>query len=278
MRKMAVIQIGWLCLFLATGVAAAQVDDKGCKDHPLFPTRIQGSWIRSCSHKTFDAHAFTVAKGKTESVEGEIWKISYYPQADAKEKPSELQILRNYENAVKSAGGTVVYSEKTKATFKLSKDGKDIWVEVTAEFTGKYGLTIVQKKGMAQTIVADAAAFGNDIRAAGHAAVYGILFDTGKATLKPESAKAIGEIAKLLKGDASLTLFVVGHTDNTGTVEGNQKLSQDRAHSVMQSLIKDHGIAAARLRAAGCGQVAPVASNDTEEGRAKNRRVELVKQ
>jgi flagellar motor protein MotB len=278
MRKTTAILFGLLSLILATGVSAVQKDDPACRDHPLFPNRMQGSWIRSCSHKTFDAYAFTVAKGKTERVEGELWKLSYYPQADAKEKPSELQILRNYENAVKSVGGTVVYSEKTKETFKLSKDGKEIWVEVTAEFTGKYGLTIVQKGGMAQDIVADAAAFGNNIRATGHAAVYGILFDTGKATIKSESAQAIGEVAKLLKADPGLKVFVVGHTDNTGTVDGNQKLSQDRAQSVMQSLVKDHGIAAARLRAAGCGQVAPVASNDTEEGRGKNRRVELVKQ
>lgn len=278
MRIIEALLAGALCLLCATGTQAVQTDEKGCKDHPLFPNRIQGSWIRSCSHKTFDVFAFTVAKGKVEPVEGELWKLSYYPQADAKEKPSELQILRNYENAVKAAGGTVVYAEKSKETFKLTKDGKEIWVQVAAEFTGKYSLTIVQKQGMQQEIVADAAAFGKDLRAAGHVAVYDITFDTGKATLKPESAMAVGEVAKLLKGDPNLKLFVVGHTDNAGTVDGNQKLSQDRAQSVMNALVKDHGIAAARLRAAGCGQVAPVASNDTEEGRAKNRRVELVKQ
>jgi OmpA-OmpF porin, OOP family len=278
MRKTTLVLFGLLCLSLAVGVSAAQTDVKECKDHPLFPTRIPGAWIHNCDHKSFDAFAFTVAKGKTEKVEGELWKIIYFPQADAKEKPSELQILRNFENAVTKAGGKVIYSEKSRESFKLNKDGKEIWVEVWAEFTGKYGLTIVQKQGMAQDIVADAAAFGSDIRATGHAAVYGILFDTGKATIKPESAQSIGEVAKLLKADPGLKLFVVGHTDNTGTVEGNVKLSQDRAQSVMQSLVKDHGIAAARLRAAGCGQYAPVASNDAEEGRAKNRRVELVKQ
>jgi OmpA-OmpF porin, OOP family len=277
-RNLTIALLGMLCLSLAVGAGAAQKDDPSCKDHPLFPTRIPGAWIHHCDHKSFDAFAFTVAKGKTEKVEGELWKISYYPQADAKEKPSELQILRNYENAVTKAGGTVIYSEKSRESFKLNKDGKEIWVEVGAEFTGKYGLTIVQKKSMAQDVVADAAAFGNDIRATGHAAVYGILFDTGKATIKPESAQAIGEVAKLLKADAGLKLFVVGHTDSAGTVDGNAKLSQDRAQSVMQALVKDHGIAASRLRAAGCGQYAPVATNDTEEGRAKNRRVELVKQ
>ena len=80
------------------------------------------------------------------------------------------------------------------------------------------------------------------------------------------------------RSQSSVHLLGVGHTDSTGTVEGNLKLSQDRAQAVMQSLVKDHGIAASRLRSAGCGQYAPVATNDTEEGRAKNRRVELVKQ
>ena len=278
MKKIAALVLLSIALLTELPSLAVQNDVKECKDHPLFPKRIPGSWIHSCSHKTFDAYPFTVAKGKTAQVEGELWKISYYPQADAKEKPSELQILRNYENAVKESGGVVVYGEKSRETFKLAKDGKEIWVEVTAEFTGKYSLTILQKKGMAQDIIVDAAALGKDIRSTGHVAVYDITFDTNKATIKPESAKAIGEVAKLLKADAELKIFVVGHTDNTGTVDGNQKLSQDRANSVMQSLIKDHGIAAARLKAAGCGQYAPVASNDTEDGRARNRRVELVKQ
>ena len=102
--------------------------------------------------------------------------------------------------------------------------------------------------------------------------------DTGKSTIKPESAQAVGEVAKLLAADPGLKVYVVGHTDNVGGVDGNVTLSQDRADAVLQALIRDHGIDAARLRAYGCGQFAPVASNDTEEGRTKNRRVELVKQ
>ena len=131
---------------------------------------------------------------------------------------------------------------------------------------------------MEQHIVADATAFANDIGSTGHAAVYGIFFDTGLADIKPESAQAIGEIAALLKADPSLRLFVVGHTDATGTIEGNLSLSQARAEAVLQALVRDHSIAASRLRAHGCGQFAPVASNDSEQGRAENRRVELVKQ
>jgi OmpA-OmpF porin, OOP family len=258
-------------------VNAQQKDDPKCKDHPLF-TRMPDSWIHGCQEKEFDAYPFLLGKGKKEEVEGHLWKLTYYPQATLKTKPSELQILRNFENAVKKLGGTVVYSEKTRETFKLTNNGKEIWVEVWAEFTGKYGLTIVEKKAMAQDIVANADALLNDLTTTGHSAVYGIYFDTGKTDLKPESQRAIAEIAKLLKKEMALKVFVVGHTDNVGGLDANMKLSQGRAEAVLQSLVGTHGIAVSRLKSFGNGPYAPVASNDTDEGKARNRRVELVKQ
>lgn len=254
-----------------------QKDNKDCSDHPLF-TRMPDSWIHSCDQKEFDVYAFKVGERKTEQVEGKYWRISYYPQAAVKTKPSELQILRNFENAVSTLGGTSLYKEKSKETFRLTKDGKEFWIEVTAEFTGKYGLRIVEKAAMAQDIVANADALLNSLKTTGHAAVHGIYFDTGKSEIKPESEQAIGEIAKLLKGDAGLKLYVVGHTDNVGALDANMKLSESRAEAVMQALIRSHGIAASRLKSFGNGPFAPVATNDTEEGRASNRRVELVKQ
>lgn len=281
MKKSLVVLMCLVCLTLSWGTAAQQKDDVKCKDHPLF-TRMPTYWIHNCDEKQFDAHDFIVGMGKgkptTEHVEGHLWKIAYYPQATATQKPSDLQIIRNYENAVLKIGGTVVWSDKGRATFKILKDGKEIWVDLWAEFTGKYGFTIVQREAMKQDVLASAEVFKNDIRATGHAAVYGITFDTDSAAIKAESAQAIGEIAKLLQADPGLKIFVVGHTDGTGSVEHNLKLSQDRAQSVMQALIRDRGIAATRLRSYGCGQYAPVASNDSEDGRAKNRRVELVKQ
>ncbi len=275
MKRTACILLGFLCVTLP--ITAQQKDDPHCKDHPLF-TRMPDSWIHSCEQKAFDAYAFKIGQGKTVQVEGECWKIRYYPQAAVKSKPSELQILRNFENAVTKLGGTVLYAEKTKETLRLAKDGKEVWVEVWAEFTGKYGLTIVEKNAMAQDIVANADFFSNGLKTTGHIAVYGIYFDTGKSEIKPESEQAMGEIAKLLKSDASLKVYVVGHTDNVGGLEANMKLSQGRADAVVQALVHNHGIIASRLKAYGDGPFAPVASNDTEEGRAKNRRVELVKQ
>lgn len=282
MKKISTIAVMiMLCLF-AANLYAVQKDDPKCQDHPMF-TRMPGYWIHGCDHKQFDGVDFKIAdKGKvtqTIHVEGELWMVRYYPQADMKSKPSELQIFRNFENAIRKQGGTLIgTTDRKRQVYKLVKDGNEIWVEVWAEFTGKHGYTIIQKKEMAQDVVADAQAFSNDIRTTGHAAVYGIYFDTGKSNIKPESAKTIAEIAKLLKSDPGLKIHVVGHTDNAGGIESNIKLSQSRAEAVVQDLVKNNGIAASRLRAYGCGQFAPVASNDTEDGRGKNRRVELVKQ
>ncbi len=282
MKKISVIAVTMLLLLMAINLYGAQTDNPKCKDHPLF-TRMPGSWIYNCDHKQFDGRDFKIVKGKnnfeTIHVEGQLWWLTYYPQNDLKTKPSELQIRRNFENAIQKLGGTLVgTTDKNRQVFKLAKDGKEIWIEVWAEFTGKYGFTIIQKEAMAQDVVGNAQVFSNDIRTTGHAAVYGIYFDTGRSDIKPESAAAIAEIAKLLKSDPGLKIHVVGHTDNVGNVDSNIKLSQSRAEAVIQALVKNNGIASARLRAFGCGQFAPVTTNDTDSGRAKNRRVELVKQ
>jgi outer membrane protein OmpA-like peptidoglycan-associated protein len=161
---------------------------------------------------------------------------------------------------------------------KFVQDGREIWAQAEARPGAHVRLTVVEKKAMAQHIVADAAAFGNDLRATGHAAVYGILFDTGKAAVKTESTPALQEVAKLLAADPALKLWVVGHTDSVGAIDANMKLSQSRAEAVVAALTTAHGVAAARLRGYGVGPLAPVASNAAEEERARNRRVELVKQ
>lgn len=267
-----------LLLVMATNLyAVVQKDNAACKDHPLV-TRMPDSWIHGCDERTFDSYNFATGKGKTTTVEGHRWTYRYYPQADLKIKPSEIQIRRNFENAFQKIGATVVGADKNKETFKLVKDGKEIWIELWAEFTGKYGFTIIQKEAMTQDVVANAQVFANDINTTGHAAIYGIYFDTNKSTIKPESAQAISEIAKLLKSQPGLKVYVVGHTDNVGGVDSNIRLSQSRADAVMKELVGKHGVASSRMRAFGCAQFAPVMSNDTEDGRAKNRRVELVKQ
>jgi outer membrane protein OmpA-like peptidoglycan-associated protein len=278
MKKALIVLMSALLLLLATGVAAQQTDSKGCKDHPLFPTRMPEYRIEACKVEDYGVYEFLATKGPKTPVEGKFTFITYSFTGERANEPSGLAVVRNYENAFQKAGGTILQSDPQRwVNGKIVKDSQEAWFEVY-KGNGKIWLRIVEKKAMEQTIVADAAAFGNDIRATGHAAVYGINFDTGKSTIKPESTQAIGEIAKLLEADPGLKIHVVGHTDNVGGVDSNIKLSQDRAEAVLQALVRDHGIAPARLRSYGCGQFAPVASNDTEEGRAKNRRVELVKQ
>lgn len=124
----------------------------------------------------------------------------------------------------------------------------------------------------------NAAAMARDIAATGRVILYGILFDTDKSDIKPESEPTLSEIAKLLQQDLTLKLYVVGHTDNVGGLDYNKQLSERRAASVVSYLTEQEGIESARLTATGAGMQTPVAPNDTEEGRAKNRRVELVKQ
>lgn len=257
-------------------VAAQQQDVKGCKDHPLF-TRMQGYWIQNCTEKQYDERAFDVGGGKKETIGGHTWTLRYYPVAN-QQPASEIQILRNFENAVTKLGGTVLSSPKSRRNMKIARDGNEFWVELWAEFTGKYGFTIIEREEMAQTIEASAEVFSNDLKNTGRAAVYGIYFDTGKSDIKPESTPAIEEIAKMLNADAALKIYVVGHTDNVGALDNNIRLSQARADAVVQALAGSHAIAASRLKAFGSGPYSPVASNDAETGRAKNRRVELVKQ
>ncbi len=140
-------------------------------------------------------------------------------------------------------------------------------------------LYVVEIKPMEGGLVTvDAAALGGDITRSGHAAVYGIYFDTAKAEVKPESDAALKEIAKLLQQMPALKLLVVGHTDGVGALASNMDLSKRRADAVVAALTTKYGVAATRLSAQGAGPLAPVASNKSEDGRAKNRRVELVEQ
>ena len=278
MKKAWIVLMSLGFLLTAMVVFAQQQDQPGCKDHPLFPTRMPEYRLADCKVEDFGFYEFQSVKGPKTRVEGKFTFLNYAYTGKREAEPSGLAVVRNYENAIRKVGGTILQSDPQRwVNGKIIKDGQEAWFEVY-KGNGRIWLRIVEKKVMAQSIEADAAAFSNDIRATGHAAVYGINFDTGKSTIKPESAQSIGEIAKLLKADPSLKIHVVGHTDNVGDIDANIKLSQDRAEAVLQALVRDHGIAPARLRAYGCGQFAPVASNDTEEGRAKNRRVELVKQ
>lgn len=256
---------------------AADPDVKGGKDHPLL-TRMPGFHVSEYKEKDFDSYRFIDAGAKPAVIEGHFYHLQYnLDQGGA--QPGELKIRRNIQDALKKIGGKVLFDDNFNkvSTIVVKKDGRETWIEVRS-FPAMYRLTIVEKKLMEQVVSADAAAMGSDIDATGHVSVYGILFDTGKSEIKPESDAALAEIAKLLGSNAALALYVVGHTDNVGTLAANMKLSQDRAAAVVKTLTGKYGIAASRLSPHGVASLAPVASNNSEEGRAKNRRVELVKQ
>lgn len=140
-------------------------------------------------------------------------------------------------------------------------------------------LDVIELKPMATNMVTvDADAMRKAILSEGHIAIYGILFDLDKADIKPESKPTLDQIAKLLSDNPDLELVIVGHTDNQGTHEYNMDLSNRRAKAVMATMTNDYKVASDRLKAWGAGFLAPVASNQTDAGRAKNRRVELVEQ
>lgn len=256
---------------------ASDPDLKGGKDHPLL-SRMPGFHISDYKESEFLSYNFILQGGKKNPVEGRYYYFQYNLDKGEKE-PGELKIRRNIQEALKKIGGLVVFDDNFNraSTIVLKKDGRETWVGVSS-FNNWYRLTIVEKQAMEQEMVANAEALGNGINTAGHVSVYGIYFDTGKSEIKPESDAAISEIAKLLQNNPALKLYVVGHTDNVGSFDSNLKLSLDRAAAVVAALTGKHGIAASRMSPHGVASLSPITANDTEEGRARNRRVELVKQ
>lgn len=146
-------------------------------------------------------------------------------------------------------------------------------------FGTDYFLQVVESMPMqANQVAVNADVMNKGLNAEGKVSLYGIYFDTGKAEIKPESKPQLEEMHKLLSQNPALKVFIVGHTDNQGTLEGNIALSQKRAEAIVTALARDYKVSASRLAAKGVASYAPVASNGAEAGRAKNRRVELVVQ
>ena len=271
-----------VCVTPLTVVLAASDpnDAEGSKDPALF-SRMPGFHIYNYKEIDFDRFEFEVGPRKTQAIEGRHVYVDYYANEGIK-VPSGLQITRNYINAAKAVGGTSVYEFEDGGvqyvTLKVVKNNVEAWARVEGSGNGTYKIHIIERQLMKQEVVANAESLAGSIRETGKAAVYGIYFDTGKAEIKPESEAALAEIAKLLKADPKLKLYVVGHTDNVGLFGSNIKLSDDRAAAVVKALVGKYGIVSSRLTPFGDGPTAPVASNKSEEGRAKNRRVELVAQ
>jgi outer membrane protein OmpA-like peptidoglycan-associated protein len=273
-----------LWIGLASATASAQTDAEGSRDHPMLQ-RYPDSHIGEY-RKNFDAVEFRVreaGKERRQRVEGDATVIMYRHN-NADRQPSALQLIRNYQNAIKSIGGQVVYerlprdSDSGETTLRVAAGGKEIWVRVTPDIFGAptqaYTLTIVEVAGMAQVVTANALL--DEINKKGFVALY-INFDTGRHELKADGQQAVREIVAMLKSAPALKLAIEGHTDNVGAAADNKALSERRANSVRTAIVQA-GIQTTRLTAAGFGAERPVADNRSEDGRAKNRRVELVKQ
>ncbi len=268
-----------LCLMLLpslTSIASAKkADVKGSRDHPLV-TRLPDFYIDRYEENEFDYEEFKTNDGNVR-VEGRKFAIYYHIQPEVT-PAGKIQLLQNYLNAFKGIGAEVMLKGSYYYIFKISKDDMETWVKVDpGNDDGKrYVLTIIERAILNQEVVADAEAMAKGIIQTGHMAIHGIYFDSGKAVVKQDSEAAMAEIAKLLKNNQELKLFVVGHTDSDGTLEYNMDLSGNRARAVVEMLTNKYGIDENRLEPKGLGPLAPVASNRSVDGKAKNRRVELV--
>jgi outer membrane protein OmpA-like peptidoglycan-associated protein len=290
-----------LLLAFASFLPALAQDASGSKDSPHI-SRYPGSHITNYATHDFDQFQLPVGavtpKGepKFQTIEGRITRIVYADPAGR----SSLEVYRNYESALKSAGFDPIYVCKADAcglsrfhstsdwavtwygaghyqfSGKVSRADGDIYVSLHVTPDETY-LDLIQAKPMESGLV-QAADLRNGIGKSGHIAVYGIHFDTARADLKPDSAATLQEISSMLKADPALKLYVVGHSDNVGAAPANLDLSRRRAAAVVQALTTQYGIAPNRLEAFGAGPYAPVAANDSDAGRALNRRVELVHQ
>ena len=260
-----------IILIVSVSLGISQEDAEGCQDHPMF-SRMKNFVISYCE-SSFDAVEFYINDSDTKTIEGQKTIIDY-DLIEGSSVPSYLQIRRNFGNALKSIGGTVIFDSDRYLCGSLIKNNREVWMSVEGYNDGwTYRLTIVEVGEMAQEV--SASDMLDALNRDGFMALY-INFDTGKFDIKPESQPIIDQIAQLMKDNTELKLSIEGHTDNVGTTQNNKVLSENRAKAVMNAVVKS-GIDASCLMAVGWGQERPIADNRTEDGRAKNRRVEIVK-
>ncbi|MEO6172389.1 MAG: DUF4892 domain-containing protein, partial [Arenimonas sp.] len=202
--------------------------------------------------------------------------------------PHERLKTPNFSNG--NCASTMDVNEQRFVVYRVPSENGDIYLAVYIynvqddlyckafnDRTMAMIIAIEPKAREQKMVTVSAAEMQQAINSSGRIALYGIYFDTNKTDIKPESDAAIEQIAALLKANANLKVFIVGHTDNVGSNTANMDLSKRRANAVMGDLASRHGVNAAQMESAGIGMLSPLASNDDEAGRSKNRRVELVK-
>ena len=227
--------------------------------------------------RNFDKLEFTVQDGddtRSVVVMGEKYLLSYLQRDDAP-RASNLDIQENYRTALKSLGAEILFTDGTNTTARLMEAGRVAWLRVWSQ-ENEVDISVIEEKPFQASIQSPKEdAMKAALEKEGHIALY-INFDFAKADIKPESAPVITQVVQLLKDNPGLKVAIEGHTDSIGGHDYNMALSAARAQSVVAA-IAAAGIAADRLTAAGYGPDKPIADNATDEGRARNRRVELVK-
>ena len=242
-------------------------------------SRMPGCGIFECEKKDFDAFDLVINKaGETKSFEGAGERQKLVCPANQ----SQLQLQRNVEAALKKSGYSVVYSgrhDSSNHPVVTAQKGAQ-WISVQTEQFNEfpmYEMTAVLVKEMEQQMSASAQAMSDAIAKSGRLDVYGITFATGQAAITPQSDAVLSDVFAVLTANADWRLRIEGHTDNVGDKAANLKLSTARAAAVA-AWLTGKGIDAGRLSTAGLGDTQPVADNATEDGRARNRRVVLIRQ
>ncbi|HTN18637.1 MAG TPA: OmpA family protein [Chitinophagaceae bacterium] len=263
------------CTLMLLALSLHAQDDAACQT--LFSPLAEHT-RKSCEHKEFaELEVYAKAGAKADLKKGDYIKVAYAFNGAFDKRPAATQIYENYANAIKKARGEVTVNNGNGIWGKLKKGGDSYWIKVYTDGSSWYWYESVKEAALRQDVTFTPEEIKNNLKAEGKAVFYGIYFDTDKATVKSESAPALTAIAAFLKTNPSTNVYIVGHTDNSGSFEHNLTLSKDRATAVVTELAGTYGVNKSQLMAQGVASLAPVAANDTDAGKAKNRRVELVK-
>jgi outer membrane protein OmpA-like peptidoglycan-associated protein len=228
-----------------------------------------GFTITDYSFEEFGSEEFFDEQENPVMVEGEKTYIYYESEAEI----APLKVIRNYGNAAKQIGGKTIEYAGNQVNINIRKDGKEIWAKVYAG-DYYYTVTVVEKADVRQEISANDLL--NALNSTGKAILY-INFNSGESKILAESTSIVDQIIQLLRENPEINLSIEGHTDNQGDHASNLTLSENRARAVVNAIVAG-GINQERLISKGFGEDKPIADNTTDEGRAKNRRVELIKQ
>jgi outer membrane protein OmpA-like peptidoglycan-associated protein len=245
----------------------------GTNDYRLLG-HMPGYTANKPDQKNFAEYKFPTADGEV-AIRGKLYSVGYNePAKQPERKVTLVEVMENYRQALKALGAEFLRDDGVSAeniSARLDDHGQMVYLFIKAS-----AVTAVEEKPLQMSVQPPTAdAMKDKLDKEGHIALY-VNFDFAKATLKPDAAPVIAQIAALMKNNPALKIEIDGHTDAIGGHDYNIKLSQDRAASVAAA-VKAGGIDGARLASAGFGPDKPIAPNDTDEGRAKNRRVELVK-